>query len=93
MTVIAFIDTSTFILGGIFIAVAFAYLIPPLLAAKERRRRSFKTDIRSGLESGLLQWEDLDVLAQRWKQSRADIHWILSDLLHESLSAKDEKAR
>ncbi len=55
--------------------------------------RDEPNDIQQGIENGILQWDDLAVLAQRWNQSRTDIHWILSDLLHESLASKDEKGK
>jgi hypothetical protein len=76
------------------VTLAFAHgLYVSVFEAKKRRRRSCKADIQDGLKNDLLEWEDLDILAQRWKQSRADVHWILSDLLHESLSGKDEKGK
>ncbi len=85
--------TLGLILGLPFLLVIVVNATSPLLEAKKKRRRSCKADIQEGLGNDLLEWEDLDIVAQRWNQSRADIHYILSDLLHESLSAKDEKGK
>lgn len=59
--------------------------------AKLKRRKAIKNDILKGIQKGRLQWEDLEYLCQRWKQSRTDLHWILSDVLHESLSGDSDE--
>jgi hypothetical protein len=78
---------------GALMAAFIGYFISSITSIKTTQRRSCKNDIKQGIENGLLQWDDLSILAQRWNQSRADMHWILSDLLHESLASKDEKER
>lgn len=61
--------------------------------ARQKRRRALKNDIVKGIANGLLQWEDLEILCQRWRQSRTDLHWILSDLIHESLCEEADKSQ
>lgn len=82
----------TALVGALFAAFA-GYFLTFFTEYRTKQRRSCKTDIHQGIENGRLQWEDLEILGQRWKQGRTDIHWILSDLLHESLSSKDEKSK
>ena len=73
------------LISGLVVA-AFGYILAGRSETKTKDRRYCKKDIQEGIKSGMLQWEDLEILAQRWKQNRTDIHWILSDLLHESLT-------
>jgi hypothetical protein len=80
------------LIGALF-AVFAGYFITYFTEVRTKQRRSCKNDIQQGIENGILQWDDLSILAQRWNQNRSDIHWILSDLLHESLSSKDEKEK
>jgi len=80
------------LIGALF-AVFAGYLITFFSEVRTKQRRSCKSDIQMGIENGILQWDDLTILAQRWNQSRTDIHWILSDLIHESLSSKNEKEK
>lgn len=61
--------------------------------ARRKRRRALKNDIVMGIVNGVLQWEDLEILCQRWRQSRTDLHWILSDILHESLCEEADKSQ
>lgn len=61
--------------------------------ARKKRRRAFKNDIVKGIVNGMLQWEDLEILCQRWRQSRTDLHWVLSDLLHESLCEEADRSK
>ena len=50
----------------------------------------FKSDLLNGIEKNMLEWEDVCVLAKLWNQSNADIHKVLSDLLHDTLSEKKD---
>ena len=79
------------LLGALFAAFAGYFLTYFFEVKTNQQRHSCKSDILQGIEKGMLQWDDLEILAQRWNQSRTDIHWILSDLLHDSLSSKDMK--
>lgn len=80
------------LIGALFVVLS-GYFITYFTEVRTKQRRSCKNDIQQGIENGILQWDDLSILAQRWNQNRTDIHWILSDLLHESLSSKDEKEK
>jgi len=80
------------LLGGLLASVV-GYFITQLTEVKSKQRKACKNDILQGIENEMLEWEDLEILAQRWKQNRTDIHWILSDLLHESLTEKDDKGK
>jgi hypothetical protein len=68
-------------------------LVITVTDARQKRRRAFKNDIQKGIENGMLQWEDLELLCQRWRQSRTDLHYVLSDLLHESLCGEEDKSK
>lgn len=77
----------------ILMVVALVQLAVVVTDARQKRKRSFKNDIMKGLVKGMLQWEDLEILCQRWRQSRTDLHWILSDLLHESFCEEADKGQ
>ena len=80
------------LIGALF-AVFASYFFIFFTEVRTKQRRSCKNDIQQGIQNGILQRDDLSVLAHRWNQSRTDIHWILSDLLHESLPSNDEKEK
>lgn len=69
-----------------------AQLFSAVTDARQKRRRALKNDIVKGIVNGMLQWEDLEILCQRWGQSRTDLHWVLSDLLHESLCVETDRS-
>jgi hypothetical protein len=52
----------------IAVGVLSSGIIPSFFEAKKKRRRSFKNAIQEGIVNGRLEWEDLEILAQRWKQ-------------------------
>ena len=70
-----------------------AQLLIVLTDARQKRKRAFKNDIVKGIANGMLQWDDLEILCQRWSQSRTDLYWVLSDLLHESLCEETDKSQ
>jgi uncharacterized membrane protein len=80
------------LIGALF-ATFGGYFLTFFTERRAKQRRACKEGIHQGIVSGMLQWDDLEILGHRWNQGRSDIHWILSDLLHESLSSKDENGQ
>jgi len=66
--------------------------IPILMdAAKNNWRKRFRQQIKSGITSGNLTYEDMQHVAERWSQDRKAILFSLRIMHSEAVSGEDEK--
>jgi hypothetical protein len=66
--------------------------IPILLdTAKNNWRKRFRQQIKSGISSGVLTYNDMQHIAERWSQDRKSILFSLRIMHSEAVSGEDEK--